>query len=182
MKMAAGLLLFVFLGFFVYYSNLRENLFASAKARNEVPTVGPVEARPKTYNFEIAKRPPFQLSQLKGKVVYINFWASWCEPCRREFPLIEKIKQEMGDRLQVVLINLDSPEMIETAKLFQIENAPTSMNIYEGGAQLKSLFNVEVLPFHLVVDKEGRTAGAFYASLIDSEQTFRSLLLNLAQE
>lgn len=182
MKMAAGLLLFVFLGFFVYYSNLRENLFASPKARNEVPTVGPVEARPKTYNFEISKRPAFQLSQLNGKVVYVNFWASWCEPCRREFPLIEKIKAEMGDRLEVVLINLDSPDMVETAKIFQIENAPSSMNVYDNGQALKQLFNVEVLPFHLVIDKQGRTAGAFYASLVDSEQAFRSLLLNLSQE
>lgn len=181
MKIAAGFLLFLFLGFFVYYSNLRENIFASRKARFGVPAPGPVEARPKTYDFVVSERPPVKLNYFQNRVVYVNFWASWCEPCRREFPLIEKLKQEMGDRLQVILINLDTPQALAEAKQFQLEHAPTAVTIYQGH-ELQKLFNVEVLPFHMVIDKQGRTAAAFYASLIEEEKPFRSLLLNLSQE
>ncbi len=181
MKIAAGLLLFLFLGFFFYYSNLRENIFASPKARYGVPAPGPVEARPKTYDFTISKKPTVNLSQFQNQVVYLNFWASWCEPCRREFPLIEKLKSEFGDRLQVILINLDTPEGLADARQFQEENAPSAVTVYQG-QELQKLFNVEVLPFHMVIDKQGRTAAAFYASLIEEEKQFRSLLLHLTQE
>lgn len=48
------------------------------------------------------------LSQLRGKVVYVDFWASWCSPCAKSFPFLNELQHEFGDRgLQIVGVNLD---------------------------------------------------------------------------
>ena len=49
-----------------------------------------------------------ELSRLKGKVVYLDFWASWCDPCRESFPWMSKLKEQYADQgLEVVAVNLD---------------------------------------------------------------------------
>jgi thiol-disulfide isomerase/thioredoxin len=57
-----------------------------------------------------------RLSDYRGKVVYINFWATWCVPCRAELPVIYALQQEYGDRLQV--IEVDRGETADKASAF----------------------------------------------------------------
>jgi cytochrome c biogenesis protein CcmG, thiol:disulfide interchange protein DsbE len=51
----------------------------------------------------------FDLSTLHGKVVVVNFWASWCEPCRTEMPLLEALSHDYGDRVAVLGLSADDP-------------------------------------------------------------------------
>lgn len=60
------------------------------------------------FTLKTLKGDTLQLSALRGKVVLLDFWASWCEPCQRELPELEKLQRELGARgLQVVALNLD---------------------------------------------------------------------------
>ena len=182
MKAAAIFLLFVVFGLFYYYSDHQENLYQH-QARHEVPAAGPVSARPKAYNIVLESRPEKTLSDLKGQVIYINFWASWCEPCRAEFPLIEQIKNELaGQRFSTVLVNMDSEGLISEAKELQSKLAPNTIAVYENTRMLQQLLNIEALPFHLVIDREGRVAAAFYASLVKDQKKFKALLKQLLAE
>jgi cytochrome c biogenesis protein CcmG/thiol:disulfide interchange protein DsbE len=55
------------------------------------------------------KGEKFDLSTIHGKVVVLNFWASWCGPCRSEMPLLEALSREYGDRIVVVGLSADDP-------------------------------------------------------------------------
>jgi thiol-disulfide isomerase/thioredoxin len=93
-----------------------------------------------------------------GKVVVLNFWASWCPPCLREMPLLDEWQQQYGNRgLQIVGIAIDSAEAVEQF----LENNPVSYPILLGNAETvelaKSLGNrTGGLPFTVIFDPLGR--------------------------
>ena len=76
-----------------------------------------------------------RLSQLKGKVVYVDFWASWCGPCRQSFPWMNEMQGKYGAKgLQIVGVNLDAKG--DTAKQFGVKGMPTSVLIGPDGKVL----------------------------------------------
>jgi cytochrome c biogenesis protein CcmG/thiol:disulfide interchange protein DsbE len=59
-------------------------------------------------SMKTAAGTPFDMSTLKGQVVYLDFWASWCGPCKESFPFMEELRREFAkDSLQVLAVNLD---------------------------------------------------------------------------
>jgi len=81
---------------------------------------------------------------LRGRVLYVDFWASWCEPCRRSFPWLAHLHEQYGDKgLMVVAINLDQER--RAADAFLGKNPA---------------------PFHIAFDPQGKTAGAFHVEVM----------------
>lgn len=70
------------------------------------PTVGQPAPALMAQSFSGEK---FDLTTLHGKVVVVNFWASWCEPCRTEMPLLEALSHDYGDRVTVLGLSADDP-------------------------------------------------------------------------
>ena len=98
------------------------------------------------------------LEDLKGKVVLLDFWASWSVPCRRELPVLEKLHHEFGDSgLRVVGINVgdDAPAV----KKF-LGGTPLSYPIVpmDDGAELIAKLSVNSLPTTVLIDREGKIA------------------------
>lgn len=97
------------------------------------------------------------LNQWKGKVLVVNFWATWCVPCREEMPEFVKLQKEFGDRgVQFVGIAVDDPVKV---KQFSTElglNYPALIGGYGAIELSKSLGNrVGALPYTLVLDRGG---------------------------
>jgi len=96
-------------------------------------------------------------TELRGKVVVLDFWASWCAPCRLELPILQEISEEFTRSDVVFLaINLDL-ETSEDVRRFLVEESiqlPAYMDI--DGAAAES-FAVESLPTLIIGDKQGRT-------------------------
>lgn len=93
---------------------------------------------------------------LKGKVVLLDFWATWCPPCRREIPGFIELQDRYGpDGLVVVGVSLDDagPEVVEAFAEKTGINYPLAMGNRE---VLKAAGGVEALPTTLVIDREGR--------------------------
>ncbi|MBU3006243.1 TlpA disulfide reductase family protein [Paraglaciecola arctica] len=97
---------------------------------------------------------PSKLSELKGQVVYLDFWASWCKPCRKSFPWMNQMQQKYADRgLQVIAINLDTDAAL--AKLF-LEKVPTQIPIvYDPEGNIASDYQLLGMPSSYLVDKKG---------------------------
>ena len=91
----------------------------------------------------------------KGKVLFINFWASWCEPCKKEMP--ELIKLSVRYKYQgVVLLSVNCDRRETMAKNFLKENQFNNMDIFfDSKGKAPEMFNVLAMPMSFVVDKKG---------------------------
>ena len=95
------------------------------------------------------------LSDYRGKVVLVNFWASWCPPCRQEMPSIERLRQRMANR-PLVILGVDSGETLEEVNAFLLGMKlgfpilldPESLNAHR--------WKVFALPTSFLLDAEGR--------------------------
>jgi len=97
---------------------------------------------------------PLSFKQYQGKVLYIDFWASWCGPCAKSFPFLNNLNSELKDQgFQVIGVNLD--ENPEDARNFLFKY-PVSFSIAADiQEQCAKLFAVQAMPSSYLVDRKG---------------------------
>jgi thiol-disulfide isomerase/thioredoxin len=102
------------------------------------------------------------LDQWKGKVLVVNFWATWCEPCREEMPEFVRAQAALGGKgLQFVGIAIDQPDKIRRFSSELKLNYPSLVGGYGALELSRSLGNnILALPFTVVIDREGRVVYA----------------------
>jgi peroxiredoxin len=100
------------------------------------------------------------IGQWRGKVVVVNFWATWCEPCRKEMPEFMRAQTEFGSRgLQFVGIAVDQADKVDRFAKELGLNYPTLIGGYGAVELSKTLGNrLAALPFTIIVDRQGRVA------------------------
>ena len=96
-----------------------------------------------------------RLSELRGQVVVINFWASWCSPCRQELPLLNKIyAQYRAAGFMLLAVNVDDNRKDAEAMLKRLDlHFPT---LFDGNKTVAKLYGVDTMPATLVIDRDGR--------------------------
>lgn len=119
-----------------------------------------------------------KLSDLAGKPVVLNFWASWCPPCKGEMPEFDMVYQELGDEVQFMMVDLTDGqrETVETAAKY-IEDQGYALPIFFD-TQLEAAYqyNVQSIPKTYFIDKDGYlVAGAQGA--IDEEALRRGIAM-----
>ena len=95
------------------------------------------------------------LSEFKGKVVIIDFWATWCPPCRRGIPDLISIKKEFKNKIAVIGISLDvetKKDVIPFIKKFGI-NYPV---VYATNEVVQNYGNIDAIPTSFIIDKNGK--------------------------
>ena len=95
-----------------------------------------------------------ELSDYRGKVVYLDFWASWCAPCLKAIPEIEKIRSELpADAFQVVAVNLDQKK--KKALRFLEKHPIGYPSASDPKGRLPDQFGLETMPTSYLIDAEG---------------------------
>ena len=96
--------------------------------------------------------------QLRGQVVYVDFWASWCGPCRRSFPWMNEMQQRYGGRgVTIVAINVDTKRA--DADRFLRQYPATFAVVYDGTGATPGAYAVQAMPSSYIIDPQGRIAG-----------------------
>jgi thiol-disulfide isomerase/thioredoxin len=110
-----------------------------------------------------------RLSDYRGKVVLLNFWATWCPPCRAEMPDLVKWQREFrGKGLQVIGITYPPTEWSEVRQF--IRSVGVNYPILIGTLKTKALFDAaETLPITIVIDREGNVRERIEGILLNEE-------------
>ncbi len=104
------------------------------------------------FKLEGADNNSYQLNDFKDKIVFINFWASWCTPCRKELPMLDQL-QDKFDNLVVLAINIDRD--IENANQFLEKYKIRSRVLFDPQTNVVSSFGAVAMPSSYILDQNG---------------------------
>lgn len=135
--------------------------------------------------------PPFDLPVLggdgrvrladhRGRVVVVNFWASWCKPCRRELPLLDSLARAL-DPAEVAIIGLNEDVRAADGVAF-LRELGISFPSAQGGGELRSRYGYRGLPYTVVLDRELRAVRTIYGFGGDVEPIRRAIAAASADE
>ncbi|HVX26221.1 MAG TPA: TlpA disulfide reductase family protein [Parafilimonas sp.] len=118
------------------------------------------------------------ISRFKGKVIYIDFWASWCKPCIEEIPFSHKLFEKIADKNIVMLyvsIDTDFDSWKQASERFGISNEHSYVLANYGQDKLSKKFNLNTVPIYFIIDKTGRIINAD-ASRPSEQDTYNQLM------
>ncbi|GAB6089078.1 TlpA family protein disulfide reductase [Spirochaeta dissipatitropha] len=99
----------------------------------------------------------YALSDFHGQAVILNFWASWCPPCRAEYPELLKLQEELGDRAVIIGVNLTRSEpSIQAVRDFTSDYDSSLLHLMDTDGRIQDSFGIRVVPTTFVLDSEGR--------------------------
>jgi thiol-disulfide isomerase/thioredoxin len=123
--------------------------------------------------------PPAGLAPIEGRVVWVDFWASWCVPCRRSFPWLNSMHRKYGpDGLQIIAVNLDKDRALADKFLAEV---PAEFALrFDAAGELAKHYGVQAMPSSYLIDAEGNVlathAGFRTADAADYEQAITDAL------
>jgi cytochrome c biogenesis protein CcmG, thiol:disulfide interchange protein DsbE len=117
---------------------------------------------------EEGEAPDFTLSEQRGKVVVINFWGSWCGPCREEAPMLQRTYEAYKDQ-GVIFVGMDVKDIEGDALEYIAEFGITYPNVIDLGGDMEDAYRTQGVPETFVVGKDGNIVKFFYAQPRESE-------------
>jgi len=129
------------------------------------------------YTASTLEGDSISLSSLRGEVVLLNLWATWCAPCRKETPFLQELfEQRKADGLHLVGVSLDSGAAVEQVKKFVQDYGVTYTILHDPENRAMELYRVLGLPATFLVDREGVLRWMRYGPVGETDQDFLSAL------
>jgi len=123
------------------------------------------------------------LSQFKGQVVMINFWASWCGPCRKEMPLLEDIYKKYKPMGFTMLgVNVEPETKDAEAWLGKLPKPVTFPIAFDVDSKVSKLYKVETMPSTVIVDRKGNVRVLHRGYKTGDENVYLTQIRSLLKE
>lgn len=148
---------------------------SSSSGREELPQIGYKAPR---LTLQALDGKTYSLDQLGGKPVILNFWASWCGPCRAEAPELVRLYEQFKGKIEIYAINVTASDTIEDAKAFADEFGFTFPVLLDEQAEVARRYGIRPIPTTFFVNADGIIMGQVIG-LVDSqslEEKFKQLL------
>ncbi len=130
---------------------------------NVLPHSFPLEVVP----FQDKTGSQLDFSQHKGKVVLVNIWATWCPPCVRELPALERLEEQFSDKEFALLpISIDQGGQEQVASFLQSQGMANFHSYYDPQMQLGQIFPLDTIPATFILNGKGELI-AFVRSFVD---------------
>jgi thiol-disulfide isomerase/thioredoxin len=145
---------------------------ADASIETEIPPGGSVGLREgdvaPDFEFSAFDGTRARLSDYRGRPVFLNFWASWCGPCRAELPVMEVKLREHADH-GLVILGVNNGERIQTAERF-LERLDVELTAYayDPAADIAKRYSIPGMPTSYFIDADGVITGVFALALTDT--------------
>ena len=149
-KITKIFILFFCFSIFSSISQTNEDIPLNNIAINETPI--PVSS----IIFEDFSGNKINLKDFKGKLLIINFWATWCAPCKKEMPSLDRLyKNENFNNLKVFAINMEQPNKLKTKKFFTDLNIKNLKIFFDYNLNFVKEFKLRGVPTTLLINKKG---------------------------
>jgi len=123
----------------------------------------------------------FDLADYDGKVVVVDFWASWCVPCRRSFPWLNAMNEKYAhDGLVVIGVNLDQEPASATE--FLREYPATFQIHYDTNAVLAREFDVQAMPSSFVIGRDGQISAHHLGFKVQRQDEYEAVIVTALQQ
>lgn len=130
------------------------------------------------FTLKNLKGETVKLSDYKGKVVMINFWASWCPPCRQEMPLLEQMSKDLS-AAGFILLGVNIDEELSDATDFLKTSPVTFPILLDPTAKVADLYKNEAMPSSYFVDRNGNLAYLHKGYKKGEEEDYRKVIKKL---
>ncbi len=122
-----------------------------------------------------------QLDKLQGQVVYLDFWASWCGPCRKSFPWMNEMQAKYQDQgFTIVSINVDHDKAL--AEQFLRENPANFSVIYDPKGEIARQFKLKGMPSSYLINRAGKIVSAHVGFVEKKKPSYEQQLKQLIQQ
>lgn len=149
MKRTLGILVILVLTILAVYQNNQ----TKTGSPDQIPKVG--FNAPNFSLISMDRQKTFEVKGKRDKPVVLNFWASWCGPCRQEAPALKAIYEKYQDRLDFYAINLTSDDNLDSAKAFVKEFGLTFPILLDETGEVAKQYQVSSIPTSYFIDTNG---------------------------
>ena len=129
----------------------------------------------KEIKFQDSDLLTVDLTNKKGNIMIINFWATWCAPCKREMPSLEKLTFKYPE-IKVFAVNTEKPNKIRTRDFFRSVGVTTLNTYYDQDLSLVKTFKLRGLPTSILIDKNGEEFGRVIGEVDFASEDFLNLM------
>ncbi len=171
MKISKSFIIYIHI---IVLSLISQNLFGVEDfSKNVVIHEKPVIL--KEIKFKDSDLQDVDLTNKKGNIMIINFWATWCGPCKREMPSLEKLTFKRPE-IKVFAVNTEKPSKMRTRDFFRSVGVTTLETYYDPKLNLVKTFKLRGLPTSILIDKEGNEFGRVIGEIDFASDYFLNLM------
>jgi peroxiredoxin len=157
-------------------------LAACAGGDGERPRGPVIDAPAPAYAAATLNGDTVSLASLQGSVVLLNFWATWCAPCRHETPFLQSLYEEHADRgLEIVGVSMDTGNVRDLIQDFVDEYGVTYTILHDPRGEAEALYQIVGLPGTFLINRDGTLRWMRYGPVGETDEAFLQALSDALQ-